>query len=39
MLKSDVLDLNGANNAVSKLCELAAQLLPAITPFSENDDG
>jgi hypothetical protein len=25
MLKSDVLDLNSANNAASKLCELAAQ--------------
>jgi hypothetical protein len=25
MLKSDVLDLNGANNAASKPCELAAK--------------
>jgi hypothetical protein len=34
MLKSDVLDLNnGANNAASKLCELAVQRCPSLHPF------
>jgi hypothetical protein len=34
MMKSDVLDLNGTNNAASKLCEPAAQRDPSLTPFS-----
>jgi hypothetical protein len=32
MLKSDVLDLNGVNNAALKLCELAARY-PSLCPF------
>jgi hypothetical protein len=34
MLKSDVLNLNGANNAALKLCELAAQHNLSLTIFS-----
>jgi hypothetical protein len=33
MLKSNVLDLNGANNAASKLYKLAGRYL-SLTPFS-----
>jgi hypothetical protein len=33
MLKSDVLNLNGANNAASRLCELAAQHYYSLRPF------
>jgi hypothetical protein len=33
MLKSDVLDLNGANNAALKLCELAKQRYPSLRRF------
>jgi hypothetical protein len=33
MLKSDVLDLNGANNVASKLRELAAQRALTLTSF------
>jgi hypothetical protein len=35
MLILDVLDLNGAKNTVSKLCELAAQCASPLTLFSE----
>jgi hypothetical protein len=34
MVKSDVLDLIVANNAASKLCELAAQRDRPLTPLS-----
>jgi hypothetical protein len=33
MLKSDGLDIIGANNAASKLCELASQRYPSSRPF------
>jgi hypothetical protein len=33
-LKSGVMHLNGANNAASKLCELAAQRDLSLTSFS-----
>jgi hypothetical protein len=32
MLKADVLDLNAADNATSKLCELAAQRYTSLCP-------
>jgi hypothetical protein len=39
MLKSNVPDLNGANNATSKLYEPAAQRAPSLMPFSEQSKG
>jgi hypothetical protein len=33
MLKQDVLDLNDTTNTITKLCELAAQRNPSLTPF------
>jgi hypothetical protein len=33
IMKFNVLDLNGANNATSNLCELAAQRYPSLTPI------
>jgi hypothetical protein len=33
MLMSDVLDLNGANNTASKLCELAVKHVLSLMPF------